>query len=280
MKRYILFSLAILILLAPSARATTLVRLSLEQLSQAATLVVRGRVLTGGSRWNQAHTQIVTRTTVQVTQSVKGAPPTLVAIEQPGGTVGNVHVRVAGTVFFNPQDEFYFFLEPARGDASGFLLVGMLQGAYRIVRDPTNGEERVIHPLSGLGVSQRGLLDEAGRAAVVPEPMFRRELQSALARPPEIPRGTALPVVVMNPPTRCSGVWRVFGETTADVFPNSRVVVPAGSAVEGTAELASGRWKIHWREISLRGAQVTLDAVNEQPAKVPLSGSEMLIVLR
>jgi hypothetical protein len=280
MMRRTLFSLAIVILLAPSARATTLVRLSLEQLSQAATLVVRGRVLAEESRWNEAHTQIVTLATVQVTQSVKGAPPAFVTIAQPGGTVGNVHLRVAGTVYFSPQDEFYFFLEPDPAEASRFLLVGMLQGAFRIVRDPTSGEERVIHPLSGFAVSKRGLLEEGGRAAVIPEPLFRRELESALARPLVIPRGTALPVVVKDSPTRRSGMWRVFGRTTADVFPNSRVVVPAGSAVEGTAKLATGRWRIHWKEISLRGVRVTLHAENEQPAKIPLSGSEMLLVLR
>jgi hypothetical protein len=267
-------------LLAPSARATMLVRLSLEQLSQAATVVVRGRVLTEESRWNPAHTQIVTLTTVQVSQSVKGAPPTFVTIAQPGGTVGNVHLRVAGTVYFRPQDEFYFFLEPDPAEPPRFLLVGMLQGAYRIVRDPMNGAERVIHPLSGFAVSERGLREEAGRAAVTPEPMFRRELEGALARPLEIPRGTVLPVVVKDPPTRRSGMWRVVGRTTADVFPDSRVVVPAGSAVEGTAELASGRWRIHWKEISLRGARATLHAENEQPAKIPLAGSEMLLVLR
>ena len=280
MQRHIFFSLAILLLLAPSARATTLVRLSLEQLSQAATLIVRGRVLAQESRWNQAHTQIHTRTTVQVSQAIKGVAPSSVVIEQPGGTVGNVHVRVAGTVYFSPQDEFYFFLEPTRADASRFLLVGMLQGAYRIVRDPSNGEERVIHPLSGFGVSKRGLLDEAGRAAVVPEAIFRRELQNALARPIEIPRGTALPVVVKNTLPRRAGVFCLHGETTADSFPNPRVVIPAGSAVEGTAELRSGEWRIHWREISLRGVRIALNALNEEPAKIRLAGREMLLVLR
>jgi len=280
MKGRILFSLAISILLAASAGATTLVRLSLEQLSQAATVVIRGRILAQESHWNTAHTQIVTRTTVQVVQSVKGVAPSRVVIDQPGGAVGNVRVRVAGTVFFKPQDAFYLFLEPARRDASQFLLVGMLQGAYRIVRNPRNGEERVIHPLSGFAVSKRGLLDEAGRAAAVSEPFFRQELRNALAAPIEIPRGTMLPVVIKSATTRRSGVRRVFGATTADIFPNSRVVIPAGSAVEGTAELASRRWRIHWREISLRGARVALRADNEQPARVPLSGSEMLMVLR
>jgi hypothetical protein len=217
---------------------------------------------------------------VQVIQSAKGVAPSQVVIDQPGGTVGNVRVRVAGTVFFKPQDEFYLFLEPVHRDASQFLLVGMLQGAYRIVRDPRNGEERVIHPLSGFAVSKRGLLDEVDRTAAVPEPIFRQELQHALATPIEIPRGTVLPVVVQNTPMRRAGVWRVFGTTTADIIPNSRVIVPAGSAVEGTAEFVSGRWRIHWKEISLRGARLALHADNDQPAKIPLSGSEMFLVLR
>jgi hypothetical protein len=189
-------------------------------------------------------------------------------------------VRVAGTVFFRPQDEFYLFLEPTRQDASRFLLVGMLQGAYRIVRGPRNGEERVIHPLSGFAVSKRELVDEVDRTAAVAEPIFRQELQHALTTPIEIPRGTTLPVVIKSAMERRSGVRRVFGATTATIFPNSRVVVPAGSAVEGTAELASGRWRIQWRELSLRGARVALHADNERPASIPLAGSEMLMILR
>lgn len=280
MMRTALLSLAFFILLVPVARATTLVRLSLEQLSQAATVVVRGRVLAQESRWNQAHTQIVTWTSVQITQSLKGAPPSLVAIEQPGGTVGNVHVRVAGTVFFNPQEEFFFFLEPARGDASRFLLVGMLQGAYRIVRDPRNGEEHVIHPLSGFAVSKRGLLDEAGRAGGVPEPLFRRELQNALARPLAIPRGTALPVVVKAAPARRSGGLRLLGRTTADVFPNSQTVIPAGSSIEGIAEWKSDGWRIQWTGLSVRGVRVALNSVDREPNQAPLREREMVVVLR
>ena len=275
-----LFFLAILLVPAASTQATTLVRLSLEQLSQAATVVIRGRVLAQESRWNPAHTQIVTRTTVQVVQSVKGDVPSQVVIDQPGGAVGNVRVRVTGTVFFRAQDEFYLFLEPARRDASEFLLVGMLQGAYRIVRDSRNGEERVIHPLSGFAVSKRGLLDEVYRTAAVAEPIFRQQLQRALATPIEIPRGTRLPVVIKSATGGHSGMRRIFGATTADIFPNAHVVVPAGSVVEGTAESASGRWRIRWREISLRGASVALRAENDLPSQVPLAGSEMWMILR
>jgi hypothetical protein len=275
-----LFFLTILLLPATSTRATTLVRLSLEQLSQAATVVVRGRVLGQVSRWNPAHTQIVTRTTVQVVQSVKGDAPLQVVIDQPGGAVGNVRVRVAGAVFFRPQDEFYFFLEPARRDASQFLLVGMLQGAFRIIRDPRNGEERVIHPLSGFAVSKRGLLDEVHRTAAVAEPIFRQQLQRVLAVPIEIPHGTTLPVVIKNATTQRSGVRRVLGATTADIFPNSQVIVPAGSIVEGTAEFTSGRWRVHWGQISMRGASVALRAENDLPGQVPLAGTEILMILR
>jgi hypothetical protein len=280
MKRHALFSLMTLFLLAPTARATTLVRLSLEQLSQAATVVVRGRIVAQQSGWNQAHTQILTQTTVEVIESVKGVPPSPLVMEQVGGTVGNVHVRVAGTVFFHPQEDFYLFLEPARGESRCFLLVGMLQGAYRIVRDPKSGREHVVNPLSGFDLSPRRLVDEASRAAVVPMPMFRQKLENALAAPLRIPRGTRLPVRVNKPPIRRSGVWHLCAETTADIFPNSRVVVPVGSAVEGTAEMVAGRWRICWRELSVRGTPIALHATNDAPAMELLRGREMFVVLR
>jgi hypothetical protein len=138
----------------------------------------------------------------------------------------------------------------------------------------------VIHPLSGFAVSKRGLLDEVHRTAAVAEPVFRQQLQRALAVPIEIPHGTTLPVVIKNATTQRSGVRRVLGATTADIFPNSQVIVPAGSIVEGTAEFTSGRWRVHWGQISMRGASVALRAENDLPGQVPLAGTEILMILR
>src|SRR5712692_5436265 len=87
--------------LAPRAGATTLVRLSLEQLTEASSAIVRGRVVSQESRWNPHHTRIVTFTTLAVAETMKGAPGSTVVVEQLGGTVGNIRVHVSGTVHFH-----------------------------------------------------------------------------------------------------------------------------------------------------------------------------------
>src|SRR5262249_57025422 len=69
-------------------------------------------------------------------------------VEQPGGTVGNMRSDAAGTVPFREGADYILFLEPARLNPSRRLVVGMLQGAYRIYRDTTTNEERVIQPSS------------------------------------------------------------------------------------------------------------------------------------
>src|SRR3972149_4736345 len=134
----------IVLALASVAHGTTLVRLSLEQLSQASSAIVRGRVLSQESRLSADGKQVVTLTTIAVEQSMKGRPPATVVVEQPGGAVGNRRVRVAGTIQFRPETRYMLFLEPSTSGAGRFRMVGMLQGAYRILRDERTQEERVI----------------------------------------------------------------------------------------------------------------------------------------
>lgn len=267
--------------LACPARATTLVQLSLEQLSRASSHIVRGRVVSQESRWNEAHTQIVTVTTFAVDYAVKGKRPATVLIEQPGGTVGNIHVRVAGTVRFYPQESYLLFLEPARASDSRFLLVGMVQGAYRIYRDVTTNEERVINPLGGL---YYGPQERAGgvraSAQTVSLREFRQQLSTALQAPTVIPRGTTIPLTVLSTETRGVGRVRVLGRTAMELYPSASVVIPAGSPVEGTAELVAGKWRIRWTEISIRGTRVPFSANSEEPAGGTLRGRMLVVKVR
>jgi hypothetical protein len=148
----------ILATLSPSvAHATTLVRLSLEQLSQASTAIIRGRVVSQESHWNDTHTQIVTLTSVRVDRVLKGQPASTVVIEQQGGAVGRIHVHVPGTARLLPQGDYLLFLEPAPTNPARHLLVGMLQGSYRIYRDSSTMEERIIQPVGGFSERVYGL---------------------------------------------------------------------------------------------------------------------------
>ena len=128
------------------ARATTMVSMSMEQLTQASSDIVRARVVNQVSGWNATHTQIVTITTFEVSQTLKGNAPSTVQVRQLGGTVGNMTDPFMGDVAFRPQGEYILFLEPAGG--SNYHVVGMSQGAYPVYQDATSHEERVVLPLN------------------------------------------------------------------------------------------------------------------------------------
>lgn len=261
-----------------TAHGTTLVRLSLEQLSQASTDIVRGHVVSQESQWNPEHTQIVTLTTVAVDQAMKGHPPATMVIEQLGGTVGHIRSRVAGTVNFLPQGDYLLFLEPAAANSSRYLPVGMMQGAYKIYRDAATREERVTQPPGGFFYDARGSAGGAKTSdETIPLAQFRTQLSTALAAPVAIPRGTSIPLAIESTESRGVGRLRVTGRTARDIYPNSKAVIPAGSTVEGTAQLASGAWKIHWTEVSVRGARIAISANSEEPRGESLRGRSLWI---
>jgi hypothetical protein len=254
-----LLPLAVAIVAIP-AWATTLVQMSLEQLSQAATDIVRGQVVYQESSWDASHKLIRTVTQVAVEQRMKGQAPELIEIEQPGGKIGNLRLYVPGTVHFLPGAKYLLFVEPAQATPSRYLVVGMTQGAYRIYQDAAIGEERVLRPFGRIfyGPGTASPQTESLRS-------FRQELSSAIAAPMIIPAGTVMLITVQG--TEMSGVGRleVQGRTARDVFPGKKIVVPAGSLVEGTAQEKSGAWQIRWSDVIVRGRRVPILATGNEP---------------
>jgi len=276
-----LLVLLVLILRAAPASSTTLVRMSLDQLAEASTEIVRARVVSQETAWNPQHTRIYTYTTFALDQTYKGDPPSFPVIQQPGGTVGKTRVFVAGTVQFHTQTGYLLFLERSSADPSKFLPVGMVQGAYRIYRDEKTQEEKLILPLGSL---TRGS-PASGPGSVlagpaVPVHQFQRDISASLSSPLSIPRGTAIPVAIKS--KQSAGVRRmeVRGRTTADLFPNSGLVIPAGSAISGMAERVGDSWMISWTEVSIRGTQVLLSARNTEPAARTLQGRTLVVNVR
>ena len=268
-------------LAAVSAQATTLVHLSLEQLSQASSDVVRGRTVSQEVRWNDSRTQILTVTTVEIEQTLKGTPRRTMVIEQPGGAVGNLRVRVPGTVAFRAGASYFLFLEPAGAGSTFYRVTGMAQGAYRIYRHPQTGEERVIRPFGSLFRGQKaGRPNSRPIAQTSPAREFLREVAEAMAAPLIIPEGTAIPVTIRASEGKGAGKVRVSALTTATVYPGSSAIVPAGSPVEGTARMAAGRWKILWSDVSVRGKRIGISAGNDLPAGGPLDGRMVVFNVR
>jgi hypothetical protein len=120
---------------ATAANSTTLVRMSVAQLTHAAQLVVRARCVANSTAWN--HGEIWTFTSFAVEETWKGArnpnSNEVLTVRLLGGAVGNLTSNVSAVPRFVPGEEVILFLEPiARGD---FSVVSWIQGTFRIRRD-------------------------------------------------------------------------------------------------------------------------------------------------
>lgn len=265
--------------LALPARATSLVQMTLQQLTQASSNVIQGRVVSQVSQWNAAHTEIVTFTTLAVDSNQKGNTPSTIVVEQLGGTVGHYHVNVPGSVHFFPQSQYVLFLEHAAATPAQYHVVGMIEGAFRIYQDPSTGQERVINPMGRYSYAKTG-----GHASALPETMplneFQQKVSSALAKPITIPAGTSIPLVIRS--TSFNGVGRILVEaqTTTDIFPNSATVIPAGSLVDGSGTEVSGHWLLHWTQVSVRGKQARISASSRAAAGGNLQGERYIAVTK
>ena len=79
-----------LIVIAPSARATTLVPADLGELSRDAIAIARGRVVSVDARWTDDRRAIETLVTIDVAGYLKGDLGSTLQFRVPGGQLGRL----------------------------------------------------------------------------------------------------------------------------------------------------------------------------------------------
>jgi len=122
---------------AADAAATQVVRQSVEDMGQAADLVVRGRVQGVRSYWNDARTRILTEAVVSVEAPLKGRARGDVRVVQMGGAVGDMQMTVAGALEWRAGEEVLLFLERSLPDR--YRVAGFTQGKFTLETDPATG---------------------------------------------------------------------------------------------------------------------------------------------
>jgi hypothetical protein len=121
------------------AAATTLARMSIEQMSRTAPLIVRARCVGNSTGWDAG--EIWTFTNFAVEQTWKGPALSAITVRLLGGRLNNLTSSVSGIPRFRPSEEVILFLEPtARGD---FSVTSWEQGTFRIRHGVRAGEESV-----------------------------------------------------------------------------------------------------------------------------------------
>ena len=140
--------------------AATLEKLSIEQMTQKATLIVRGRVSTCSGEAQGS--MIYTRCQVQVIESWKGSAPALVSFSVPGGTYQGLVQTFTGTPRINVSQEYVLFLWT--GKSGRTQVIGLSQGVFDIVTGTSSSSSVAPTPHVLRAASGERMLDNSGRA--------------------------------------------------------------------------------------------------------------------
>ncbi len=146
-----------LLLLAPLARASVVMALSVEDLARRSDLVVLGQVASVQTSWASDHHHIYRRVLVKTEQSWKGNGSKEVVVVLPGGEIDGVGEKVVGEPTFSEGMRGVFFLEPA---GHAHRVIGLSQGFFLSGPDglvQRNDELALVHPgADGYRIAEHG----------------------------------------------------------------------------------------------------------------------------
>lgn len=144
--------------------------------------VVVGEVISVDAAWDAERKRIYTTALVQVAESWKGGMPPAgrLKIVQPGGSVGDIEMRVHGMPSFTAGERALLFL---RGNDRA-AVVGMAQGKRALRRDAAGVWLVAPADLSGvLAVDQAGRVTAPPAQAAVPLDRLRADIRSLVLQP-------------------------------------------------------------------------------------------------
>ena len=120
---------------------TTVIKMDVAKLSQAAAFVVEGEVVETNCAWNREHTQIHTYVTFDLTDVYAGkATLGRMQIRLLGGAVGDTAMVIPGAPQFAVGERVVLFLH---GTGQYIPIVGFHQGKLSFSVDPKTGREVV-----------------------------------------------------------------------------------------------------------------------------------------
>ena len=185
MKRLNLWTIATALALLPSAvMATSVVAETIEELSRAAPIVVRGTVRQVQTQFDERFGEINTYADVQVTEVIKGATTiTSVLVKSPGGEINGRGQRVAGAARFIAGQDTVLFMQPAVDESGVFIVRSLAAGKVDFERT-AKGQLQAVRHLEGLAFF-------AGRAGTVQPQQELGTADAFLNRVRQVLRGGA-----------------------------------------------------------------------------------------
>lgn len=147
--------LAMVLLSGGPAYGTTLEKMTLDQMTQQSTEIVRGRV--ASSSVEQLGSIIYTVSQIQVAQRWKGPAAATVTVSVLGGKLGNLNQTFAGAPVLQPGTEYVLFLWT--GKSGRTQVIGFSQGVFDLKLD-AKGQPQVAR-----AATTEAMLDSSGRPA-------------------------------------------------------------------------------------------------------------------
>jgi hypothetical protein len=139
MRRAALF--ALLLILPVAVGATVLIPIEFRELVAVAPVIVHGRVVDVRSEFVDGRRSVETFVTIEAAEYLKGDLGNRVVIRVPGGQLGRYRTIFVGAPEFREGDELVLFLKSSGSPLP--YIVGLSQGAFRVVEDAHSGRRMV-----------------------------------------------------------------------------------------------------------------------------------------
>lgn len=137
-------ALSLSVVAGTAAHATTLAQLSVDQMTDASDLVVRGTVASVVTDLDE-HGHVVTLAEIEVAESLKGGVDAgdWVTVESHGGIYGDLLVDTPAAARYAVGEDVVVFLSEKRG-GTAYGTVGMFLGKYTVKKEPVTGRNMVV----------------------------------------------------------------------------------------------------------------------------------------
>jgi hypothetical protein len=162
--------------LAPGALATSLEQLTLDEMAQKSTAIVRARVTGSHSGIHAAN--IYTYFELQVIETWKSAGQKTTEVAIPGGVADGIRQSVTGAPELKPGQEYVLFLWTSRSGLT--QVIGLSQGLFQLSEEGS-GKAVAKRPASSELMVDRSGLPVDDRAVSMPLQDLRTQVRQALA---------------------------------------------------------------------------------------------------
>jgi hypothetical protein len=139
----------LLLLIAAAAMATVVKPMSVEELTAKSSVVLVGQATQTWTAWNPQHTRIYTYSRVKASSALKGAQPDTVVVKQIGGSADGYTQHIAGVQAMRTGEKAVLFLRLSEARDGTYVIVGLMQGHFRIARDSATGQTVVSNGVMG-----------------------------------------------------------------------------------------------------------------------------------